>query len=50
MIGKKAISLFNGDIPTWKIIPYELRIIWQNLSYKVRYWRANKNDFITHKI
>lgn len=50
MIGKKAISLFNGDIPAWKIIPYELRIIWQNLSYKVRYWRANKNDFITHKI
>ena len=49
-IGKKTLSLFNEDIPSWKIIPYELRLIWQNLGYKIKYWRANKYDFISHKL
>lgn len=49
-IGNKALALFNIDIPSWKIIPYELRIIWQNLNYRIKYWRANKYDFISHKL
>lgn len=49
-IGDQAIKQFEEDIPAWKIVPYELRIIWQNLSYKIKYWRANKYDFISHKI
>ena len=49
-IGKKTLSLFNIVIPAWKIIPYELRIVWQNLGYRIKYWQANKYDFISHKL
>ena len=49
-IGKKALTTFNEEIPSWKIIPFELRIIWQNLGYKIKYWRADKYDFISHKL
>ena len=49
-IGKKALLLFNEVIPSWKIIPYELRLIWQNFGYRIKYWRANKYDFISHKL
>ncbi len=50
-IAKKAIQklqLYN--FPTWKIIPYELKNIWIKLLYKVKYWKADKYDFISHKL
>ncbi|WP_028896098.1 glycosyltransferase [Prevotella sp. HUN102] len=50
LIAKKVLTLFNEEIPAWKIIPFELRLIWQNLNYKIKYWRANKYDFISHKL
>lgn len=49
-MGKKALNSFDIDVPAWKIIPLEMRLIWQNLSYKIRYWRADKYDFISHKL
>lgn len=29
---------------------YEYGIIWRNLANKIRYWRADKNDFTSHKL
>lgn len=50
LIGKKTLSLFNEDIPAWRIVPYEIAIIWHNLGYKIKYRRADKYDFISHKL
>ncbi|WP_455260198.1 glycosyltransferase [Prevotella jejuni] len=49
-IGKKALRRFDLDIPAWKIIPYELAIAWKHLGYKLKYHRADKYDFISHKL
>lgn len=50
VIGKKAITLFLEDISSWKIIPFEISIIWHQLSYILKYQRTDKYDFICHKI
>ena len=48
--GKKALRRFDIEIPAWKIIPYELAIAWKHLGYKLKYHRADKYDFISHKL
>jgi glycosyltransferase involved in cell wall biosynthesis len=50
IIAKKAIRTFEADVPIWKVIPYEISLIWHNIGYRLRYSRANKYDFISHKI
>ncbi len=50
MIGKRALNRFDIDISAWKVIPYELAITWKRLGYKIKYRRANKYDFISHKL
>ena len=50
VIGKKALRRFDIEIPAWKIIPYEIAIAWKHLSYKLKYHRADKYDFISHKL
>ncbi|MGP1423840.1 MAG: glycosyl transferase family 2 [Prevotella fusca] len=50
IIGKKALRRFNIDIPAWKIIPYEIAVAWKHLGYRIKYHRANKYDFISHKL
>ena len=50
VIGKKALKRFDIDIPAWKIIPYEIAIAWKHLGYKLKYHRADKYDFISHKL
>lgn len=50
IIGKKALRRFDIDIPAWKIIPYEIAIAWKHLGYRIKYHRANKYDFISHKL
>jgi hypothetical protein len=49
-MAKKALRRFDIDIPAWKIIPYELAIAWKHLGYKLKYHRADKYDFISHKL
>lgn len=49
-IARKAIERADESIPAGKIVPYELRILWHNIACMVRYRRADKNDFISHKI
>ena len=50
VMAKKALRRFDIDIPAWKIIPYELAIAWKHLGYKLKYHRADKYDFISHKL
>lgn len=50
VIAKKKLNQFNENIPTWRVVPYEIAIIWHYISYKMMYHKADKNDFISHKI
>ena len=50
VIGRRALNRFDIEISAWKVIPYELAIAWKRLGYKFKYRRANKYDFISHKL
>ena len=50
VIAHKAIKHFDDDISMLKLPFYEYGIIWRNLANKIRYWRADKNDFTSHKL
>ncbi len=47
---REALRRFDIEIPAWKIIPYEITIAWKHLGYKLKYHRADKYDFISHKL
>ncbi len=49
VFGKKAMSAFSEQIPWLLIYPFQLSIIWRNLSYLIRHKLSNKLDFTTHK-
>lgn len=50
IIANKAIRHFDDDIAIFKLPFLEYGIIWRNLANKMRYWRADKNDFTSHKL
>lgn len=50
LIANKAIKHFDDDIAIFKLPFLEYGIIWRNLANKMRYWRADKNDFTSHKL
>ena len=50
IIANKAIKHFDDEIGMFKLPFYEYGIIWRNLANKMRYWRADKNDFTSHKL
>ena len=50
IIAHKAIKHFDEDLAMIKLPFYEYGIIWRNLANKIRYWRADKNDFTSHKL
>lgn len=50
IIANKAIKHFDDDIALFKLPFLEYGIIWRNLANKMRYWRADKNDFTSHKL
>lgn len=49
-IAARAFRDWYTDIPSWKTIPYEISVSWHQILYRLRYKRADKNDFISHKI
>ncbi|MCR5077018.1 MAG: glycosyltransferase [Prevotella sp.] len=49
-ICKKALTRFSVALPTWKILPYEAAIGWHHIGYRIKYEKANKYDFISHKL
>ena len=50
LIANKAIRHFDDGIAMFKLPFFEYGIIWKNLATKLRYWRADKNDFTSHKL
>lgn len=50
IIGKKITKHFDTGIPTWRIVPLEICILWRNLYYRLKYKIADKYDFICHKL
>ena len=50
LIANKAIRHFEDGIAMFKLPFFEYGIIWRNLATKLRYWRADKNDFTSHKL
>ncbi len=50
IIAGKAIKHFDNNISVLKLPFYEYGIIWRNLANRLRYWRADKNDFTSHKL
>ena len=50
LIANKAIRHFDDGITMFKLPFFEYGIIWRNLATKLRYWRADKNDFTSHKL
>lgn len=49
-IGKKALRIFGENLPSWKIVPYEISIVWHNLLNIIRYMKTDKYDFTSHKV
>ena len=50
LIANKAIRHFDDGIAMFKLPFFEYGIIWRNLATKLRYWRADKSDFTSHKL
>ena len=50
IIANKAIKHFDEELGMFKLPFYEYGIIWRNFANKLRYWRADKNDFTSHKL
>lgn len=48
--GKRAMKEMGVSIPSWKVVPYEVSMLWRNMMTRMRYEYADKNDFISHKV
>ena len=48
--GKRAMKEMGVSIPSWKVVPYEVSLLWRNMMTRMRYEYADKNDFISHKV
>lgn len=46
---RRAMCQFQVSIPLWKVVPYELRLLWHNVRYALAYRFSDKYDFISHK-
>lgn len=47
---QNVLKIFAEDISILKVIFYEVSMAYCNLGYMLRYRRADKNDFTTHKL
>lgn len=47
---KAALKFFLPNISVWRVLFYEPTKIWRIMMYKIRYQRANQNDFTSHKL
>ncbi len=50
VIAKNAVKRFDTQLSAFSLPFYEYGIVWRNLADKLRYWRADKNDFTSHKL
>ena len=47
---KRVFRRSDTQISLWKVIPYELIDVWYNIRHFIRYLKADKNDFSSHKV
>lgn len=45
----RAMSSFGLAIPRFKVVLFELRLVWHNLRYTIAYKTSDKYEFISHK-
>lgn len=50
LAAKRMYAYFGEDIPAWKTVFFEISLPWHALMTKIRYSRADKYDFTTHKL
>lgn len=50
IMASKMLERFDEDIPTWKIPFYELGMAGSAIANRLRYAKADKRDFTTHKL
>lgn len=50
LMARRAVSRFDEELGTLMLPLYELGIIWRNLAGRLRYLRADKTDFTSHKL
>lgn len=50
VIGYKAMKAFHEKVPALLIYPYEISLVWRNLTYSIRHKLSNKLEFTTHKL
>ncbi len=48
-IAGRAVRHFDDHLSFFLLPFYELRLIWSDLAYRLRYLRSDKNDFTSHK-
>ena len=46
---RRAMRLFGERVPLWKVVPFELRLVWHNLRYAISYRFTDKYEFTSHK-
>jgi hypothetical protein len=47
---KRKCNIFSEHLSAWSVTFYELSLLWFDILTKLRYIRADKHDFSTHKI
>ena len=47
---KKVLKRSKTEIPIWKVVPYEISILWKTIKYFFWYLRTDKTEFSSHKI
>ncbi|MCF0192364.1 MAG: hypothetical protein HUK05_02890 [Prevotella sp.] len=49
MLAKKSLKRFRVDIKMKCVTPMELYLLWLHIIYKIKYLKADKTEFISHK-
>lgn len=49
LVCRSAVKEFAPELPASKLYVFQLRVLWTRMLMRLRYWKANKLDFTTHK-
>lgn len=48
-LAKKSLKRFRVDLKTKVVTPMELYLLWLHIIYRIKYMKADKTEFISHK-
>ena len=49
ILAKKSLKRFRVDLKTKVVTPMELYLLWLHVIYFIKYMKADKTEFISHK-